>query len=120
MSAAVKIFQRGPFKEWASLADTSNKRSVPGISNYEKDREMKASKTTQSGRMLDLVAAVNAIGGRQGYPPSFRQIAAELGIGLATVNALVWQCKERGLIEFDPGVVRSIRVADAGRRGKGR
>lgn len=73
---------------------------------------MKTLKTTPSGRMLDLAAAVTSIGSRQGYPPSFRQIGAELGVGLARVKALVWAAKQRGIIDFDHGVARSIRVVD--------
>lgn len=57
--------------------------------------------------ILALVAQAQA---RHSKPPSVRQMATELDIGVATVHSYLRQLAEEGLVEWTPNMHRSLRL----------
>lgn len=47
---------------------------------------------------------------RIGWPPSVREMADDLGFGVATMHVILKQLVKRGAIEVAPGIARGIRV----------
>lgn len=68
-----------------------------------------------TARQLELVAAVDRITRERGRPPSWRELAEALGIGLRTVRELADRCREKGLVRFTIGKPRTITTTWAGR-----
>jgi SOS-response transcriptional repressor LexA len=61
-----------------------------------------------------IVLAIRELTKRQGFPPSVRQIGAEVGLSsTSTVHAHLIALRESGVIDFDPATPRSIRVVAA-------
>lgn len=70
-------------------------------------------KETRKAEVLRAVAALTAV---NGYPPSYRELAAEMGIAHSAVHAYVRSLRTDGLIhERDPNITRAITLTAAGR-----
>lgn len=65
-----------------------------------------------SPRMLDLARVVVETTNREGRPPSRRELADLLAVSLGRVQDLIREGRKRGLIAFQPGEARSLRVVD--------
>lgn len=63
-----------------------------------------------SGRQLELAWAVDRLTRERGRPPTWRELADALGIGLAAVRHLARRCRDEGVVTFTDGKSRSIRA----------
>jgi DNA-binding MarR family transcriptional regulator len=61
-------------------------------------------------RQADLLAYLR---GRAPVSPSYREISAELHIGMSRIRGMLDRLARDGHIEFDPAVARSIRLVTA-------
>jgi SOS-response transcriptional repressor LexA len=61
-------------------------------------------------RQKDLVKAVESLTAERGYPPSMREVAAHLGVGLTRAAMLAEAAVARGALTHDRHVARSWRV----------
>lgn len=67
-----------------------------------------------SDELLALVAIYDSVRDR-GYPPSQREISAACGWQSSSqANHLIKLMEARGLIEYAPGIPRSLRLTEAG------
>lgn len=48
----------------------------------------------------------------KGFPPSVKELAACLGVGVATAHAKLKDLEGRGLIVRHPGLPRAIRIVE--------
>lgn len=48
----------------------------------------------------------------RGYPPSVKELAACLGVGVATAHARLKDLEGKGLIGITPGIPRGIWIKD--------
>jgi repressor LexA len=46
----------------------------------------------------------------RGYSPTFREIAAGVGLSLSTVTAHLNALRDKGAVTWDEGIARSIRL----------
>jgi DNA-binding transcriptional MocR family regulator len=65
-----------------------------------------------SPRMIDLARVVDERTKRDGRPPSRRQLADLLDVSLGRVQDLIREGRKRGLVTFEPGEARSLRIVD--------
>lgn len=73
-----------------------------------------------SPRMLDAARKITALTREHGYPPTFVELAAALGVTHARARDLVHKGRDRGLFEFKDGAMRTVRVVDQhGRTDRG-
>jgi SOS-response transcriptional repressor LexA len=63
-------------------------------------------------RQAAVLRAVCDLTARQGYPPTFREVAREAGISLATARQKVAALKRLGVLQHDEGVCRSLRTKE--------
>lgn len=63
-----------------------------------------------SPRQAQLVEVVEQLTAKTGYPPSSREIAAEMRVHPSRVNQLIATAAARGAVTRDPGKMRSVRV----------
>lgn len=61
-------------------------------------------------RQREFVRAVKRLTSRRGFAPSYSEIADELGVSRARVQALVKRCTDIGLVSQEFGVARSVCV----------
>ena len=66
-------------------------------------------------RMLELADAVVRLTERHGRPPSWRELAAALDIGIGTVRDLADRARNRGLVVWEPGEHYTIRAVPRSR-----
>jgi DNA-binding IclR family transcriptional regulator len=76
---------------------------MPRPSTYETSRTA----------ILNLVAQAQD---RHSRPPAIRDLAAELGLGVATMHSYLHRMAEEGLVEWTPNKHRSLRLCPAGRQ----
>lgn len=70
-------------------------------SHYDEDK----------AKVLDLVHSAAVAHGR---PPSVRDLAEQLGVGVATMHSYLRKLSDEGLVEWAPGRHRSLRVTSSG------
>lgn len=63
-----------------------------------------------SPKMLELVEFVSRFNAANGYPPSLRECAAEMGVTIARVHRLSDEAERRGALTRYEKLHRSIRV----------
>lgn len=63
-----------------------------------------------SPRQQALVAAINHLTDKRGFPPSVAELARELGVSKTRVEQLALACQQRGVISHERRVARSWRV----------
>jgi hypothetical protein len=68
---------------------------------------MAAPYTARQGQYLSFIHGYIV---RQGYAPSFEDIARHFGTSTPSVNGMIKTLESRGLLERIPGVARSLRV----------
>jgi SOS-response transcriptional repressor LexA len=61
-------------------------------------------------RERDLVAAVARLTARNGWPPSIKELAAEIAVSTSRVKQLVSRCVDRQALHRQPGQARGLRV----------
>jgi SOS-response transcriptional repressor LexA len=81
--------------------------------NREQGWEMSRRSNYEASRpaILALVAQAH---NRHSKPPTVRDLAAELGLGVATAHSYLHLLAEEGLVEWTPNKHRSLRLAPAG------
>ncbi len=70
-----------------------------------------------TARQLQVLSAIEDSVRRRGYPPSHRELCAELGLSRTSLNAiqeLLHRLEGKGLLQRDAGVSRGMRITDAG------
>jgi repressor LexA len=65
--------------------------------------------TATRARVLAAIAALTA---ELGYAPSLREIGARVGLNLSTTAYHVGELAEAGVIKRQPGIPRSITIAE--------
>lgn len=71
---------------------------------------------TASPRQRDLLHAVQAHVEAHGWPPSYAELRAVLGLSSSNAVAdLVNACVSKGLLEREPRCARALRITEAGR-----
>ena len=71
---------------------------------------------TKEERKARILEAVHLFLLEQGYPPSYRDIAEQMGVAHSLVHGLVKELRDAGLIhERPPQVSRSLSLTAAGR-----
>ena len=73
-------------------------------------RSARSAGTTPKQRAV-LTAIVELTAAR-GYPPSIREIADHLGVNVNDVHQKLVRLQRDGLVEWDPGVCRSLRMRE--------
>jgi len=73
-----------------------------------------------SPRMSQLVEAVGKLTAKNGYPPTLRELAEEMGVGHPRVVTLAAEAERRGRLARTPRVHRSLRVVDVEGRKRAR
>lgn len=68
--------------------------------------------TELTGREQNTLDTLRDWISRHGYPPSVRQLAAELGIGHAQAGRLLSSLKAKGAIQTVPHLARAITLID--------
>ena len=66
-----------------------------------------------SPRQAALVASVDRLTRLRGFPPSLRELAADLGVNVARAAALARVAEARGRLVHEPRVPRSWRAIPA-------
>lgn len=61
-------------------------------------------------RERDLIAAVERLTARHGWPPSIEELAAEISVSSSRIKQLVTRCVERRALHREPGKARGLRV----------
>jgi hypothetical protein len=49
-----------------------------------------------------------------GYAPTLRELSERIGRSLSTTQYHLCQLRDAGLVEWEPGAARTLRVADPG------
>jgi len=65
-----------------------------------------------SRRMLDAARVIARLTESNGFAPSLHEIADVLGVNHARVRDLVHKGRARGLVAFEDGKPRTLRVVD--------
>lgn len=65
-----------------------------------------------SPRMSELVNAVAALTAKNGFPPSLREVAEEMGVGHPRAAFLAAEAERRGRLTRTPRAHRSLRVVE--------
>lgn len=66
--------------------------------------------TTDAQRRL--LAAIRERWASRGYAPSYRELADDLGVGINDVRQKLVRLRRDGLVEFEDGVCRTVRVVE--------
>ena len=61
-------------------------------------------------RAEDVTRAVTELTEAKGFPPSVRELAQHMGVGISTVHDFLSRAKAKGLITQERGSARTIRV----------
>lgn len=67
-------------------------------------------------RTAQTLRAIADLCAETGYSPTVREIAYRLGISLSSAHYRLTTLRERGVITWQKGAPRTIRVVDAGQR----
>jgi len=67
-------------------------------------------------RMIELATAVDGITYASGRPPSWRELAAALGVTRGTVRDIAARARARGLVTWQIGQARTVKVIAGGAR----
>lgn len=63
-----------------------------------------------------IAAAIIELTDRCGYPPTLRELAAQVGLsGPSTIRARLRTMRKRGLVEFRDEMPRTLTVTERGR-----
>ena len=62
-----------------------------------------------------ILRLISATAKSHGAPPTVRELASMLGVGVATMHLYLNRLGDEGLLVREPGRHRSLRVTDAGR-----
>jgi SOS-response transcriptional repressor LexA len=65
------------------------------------------SQLDRQDEVLDFIRAYSA---RMKYPPSRREIATAMGMSVSTVQLIMKELIEQGLIEVAPGISRGVVI----------
>lgn len=65
----------------------------------------------------EVLTALRGLESALGYPPTVRELAEELGVGVATASRYLLDLEQRGWVERWPKK-RGVRVTKRGRRQK--
>lgn len=71
-----------------------------------------------NNRDADLLNAITTYSKAHGYPPTMRELAPQLGVGLTRVKQLMDRCAEKGLITRTARAARCYRVTAKPERRK--
>ena len=63
-------------------------------------------------RQAAVEQAVVSLTARRGYPPTYREVASEVGVSLATTRQKVAALEKAGVLQHDVGVCRSLRTKE--------
>lgn len=66
--------------------------------------------TTDAQRVL--LAAIRARWAARGYAPTYRELAHDIGTSLNDVKQKLVRLQRDGLVEFEPGLSRTVRVVE--------
>ena len=73
-----------------------------------------------SERQESILRAIGTLAERQPYPPSVREIQAEVGVSSVSVVAYNMRKPERmGYLSLTPRIARGVIITEAGRRRLG-
>lgn len=65
---------------------------------------------------MAIVAAIAEITERNGYPPTFRELAAAVGLkSTNTIFARLQRMRYKKLVEYNDGMPRTLRLTEKGR-----
>ena len=59
---------------------------------------------------VEVASAIRSFLAKNGYSPSFRDVADETGMPLGTVHAICVDLAERGIISYHPRIARSLKA----------
>jgi repressor LexA len=80
------------------------------MKNHINTRQGENDMPSLSKRQAEIVGYISNYRRRKGYAPTFREIAAGIGVSLSTAMAHLRALKGKGYIAWDYGTARSIRV----------
>ena len=75
-------------------------------------RRARSAGTTPKQRAV--LAAIVELTAARGYPPSIRNLADHFAVNVNDVYQKIVRLQRDGLVEWDPGVCRSLRVREVG------
>ena len=75
-------------------------------------RRARSAGTTPKQRAV--LAAIVELTAARGYPPSIRNLADHFAVNVNDVYQKILRLQRDGLVEWDPGVCRSLRVREVG------
>jgi len=75
--------------------------------------------TSLTPRQRTVLAAIATLTERQGYPPSHREIAPLVGIGISTINYHLLSLTIMGLVDWEPWKARTLHLTAAGKEALG-
>lgn len=64
-------------------------------------------------RQVQILEAISRFWGEHGYPPSFQDLADDVGVGKQTIHHHLHEMVKQGLIRMTPGVSRSITITES-------
>ena len=73
-------------------------------------RRARSAGTTPKQRAV--LAAIVELTAARGYPPSIRNLADHFAVNVNDVYQKILRLQRDGLVEWDPGVCRSLRVRE--------
>jgi SOS-response transcriptional repressor LexA len=79
---------------------------------------MKNTPSTLSPRQQQLCQTIETLTASRGFPPSLREVAAEMGVHYTRVAQLAASVEARGALLHEPRVARSWRVVKPSNRGR--
>jgi repressor LexA len=70
-----------------------------------------------SERTLQVLRTIEGLTRQAGFPPAVREVAKAVGLKSAsTAMAHLWRLRQAGLVDWQTGTARTLRLTDAGRR----
>jgi SOS-response transcriptional repressor LexA len=63
--------------------------------------------TTAQRQLLEVFRSLRD---SQGYAPTFREMADEIGVNVGDVSAKMWRLRRDGVVDWHDGKARTIRI----------
>jgi repressor LexA len=69
---------------------------------------------TRKEAEAQILAAIHDLWEERGYPPTYREIGARVGMAHSAVHGYIRSMSEAGLVDEAPNIARSLRISAAG------